>query len=57
VPFEVSDSISFYDLTSFACVLVREEVFKDIGLMDDGYFMYFEDVAFPIMHRRQGGRF
>ncbi|MDG1142475.1 MAG: glycosyltransferase family 2 protein [Hellea sp.] len=46
VPYPVSDNIDFYDWTSFACVLVRAKVFKDIGLMDDGYFMYFEDVSF-----------
>jgi len=28
---------------SFACVLLRGEMIKDIGLMDDGYFMYRED--------------
>jgi N-acetylglucosaminyl-diphospho-decaprenol L-rhamnosyltransferase len=32
--------------TSFACVLVRHEVIEDIGLMDDGYFMYYEDSDF-----------
>lgn len=31
------------DWTSFACVLVRREVIDEIGLMDEGYFMYFED--------------
>ena len=51
VPYPVSDQLDFYDWTSFACVLVRAEVFKEIGLMDDGYFMYFEDVAFA--HKAQ----
>jgi len=51
VPFAVSDQPEFYDWTSFACVLVKAEVFKDVGLMDDGYFMYFEDVAFA--HKAQ----
>ncbi len=35
-----------YEWTSFACVLVRRAVFDAIGPMDDGYFMYFEDVDF-----------
>jgi GT2 family glycosyltransferase len=35
-------------------VLVKAEVFRDIGLMDDGYFMYFEDVAFAY-HAQQAG--
>lgn len=34
------------DWTSFACVLVRREVFAAIGLLDEGYFMYYEDVDF-----------
>jgi len=42
----VTDKISFPNWSSFACVLVRKEVFDDIGLMDDGYFMYFEDAEF-----------
>lgn len=28
---------------SFACVLLRGDMVKDIGLMDEGYFMYRED--------------
>jgi len=54
VPYTVSNQRGFYDWTSFACVLVRAEVFKDVGLMDDGYFMYFEDVAFAY-HAQQVG--
>ncbi len=29
---------------SFACCLIRKTVIDDIGLMDEGYFMYFEDI-------------
>ena len=54
VPHAVSDTAGFYDWTSFACVLVKADVFKDVGLMDDGYFMYFEDVAFAY-HAKQAG--
>lgn len=46
VPIPVSDKPSMPDWSSFACVLIRKEVFYDIGLMDDGYFMYFEDAEF-----------
>lgn len=31
------------DWLSFVAVLIRAEVIADIGLMDDGYFMYLED--------------
>jgi len=54
VPYAISEQAKFYDWTSFACVLVKAEVFKDIGLMDHGYFMYFEDVAFAY-HAKQAG--
>lgn len=54
VPYPVSDKQQYYDWVSFACVLVKSEVFDDIGLMDDGYFMYFEDVAFAY-HAKQVG--
>lgn len=40
--------------TSFACVLIRQEVFDRIGLLDDGYFMYFEDVEFCYRARKAG---
>ncbi len=29
--------------TSFACVMVRKRMINEIGYMDEGYFMYFED--------------
>jgi len=54
VPFEVSNIPGYYDWTSFACVLVRAEVFDNIGLMDSGYFMYFEDVAFAYNAKKAG---
>ncbi|HQR03424.1 MAG: glycosyltransferase family 2 protein [Proteobacteria bacterium] len=40
--------------TSFACVLVREAVFDQVGLLDSGYFMYFEDVEFCHRARQSG---
>jgi N-acetylglucosaminyl-diphospho-decaprenol L-rhamnosyltransferase len=46
VPQKVNNEIVNCDWTSFACVLIKAEVFKAIGLMDDGYFMYYEDVQF-----------
>ncbi len=54
VPYPVSSQQEYYDWTSFACVLVKSKVFSDIGLMDDGYFMYFEDVSFSY-HAKQAG--
>jgi len=42
----VKDNNDYYQWTSFACVLIRADVFEQIGLLDDGYFMYYEDVEF-----------
>ncbi|AFI84247.2 family 2 glycosyl transferase [Methylophaga nitratireducenticrescens] len=45
---------SYSDWTSFACVMIRQEVFKQIGLMDEGFFMYFEDAEFCHRARKAG---
>ncbi|MCA9605083.1 MAG: glycosyltransferase family 2 protein [Myxococcales bacterium] len=34
------------DWIGFACVLVRRAVIDEVGLLDEGYFMYFEDVDY-----------
>jgi N-acetylglucosaminyl-diphospho-decaprenol L-rhamnosyltransferase len=39
---------------SFACVLIRREVIAAIGPMDEGFFMYFEDVDYSRRARRAG---
>jgi GT2 family glycosyltransferase len=46
VPIPVADNPTTPDWTSFACVLIRREVVLSVGLLDDHYFMYFEDVDF-----------
>lgn len=42
------------DWVSFACVLIRREVIDRVGLMDEGYFMYFEDADYCRLARRAG---
>ena len=54
VPIEVSDHPSFPQWTSFASVMIRREVFEQIGPMDEGYFMYYEDVDFCRRARQAG---
>ena len=46
VPLPVSDKPIEPQWTSFACVLIRHEVIEQVGLMDEGYFMYFDDVDY-----------
>jgi GT2 family glycosyltransferase len=56
VPIRVSDERSFPEWTSFACVMIRREVLERIGPLDDGFFMYFEDVEFSFRAREAGWR-
>ena len=39
---------------SFACVLLRRELIDEIGPLDDGYFMYFEDTDYSLRARKAG---
>jgi hypothetical protein len=53
----VQNSAVMPQWTSFACVLIRRRVLEKVGLLNDGYFMYFEDVEFCHRLRRAGFRF
>jgi GT2 family glycosyltransferase len=44
------------DWLAGASMIVRRGVFDDIGLMDDQYFLYFEEVDFFLRARRAGWR-
>lgn len=54
VPLPAHESVAEPEWIGFACVLIRREVIEQIGFLDEGYFMYFEDVDY--CHRvRQAG--
>ena len=42
------------DWVSGACMAVRTEVFDRIGMLDEGYFLYFEETDFCLRARRAG---
>ncbi|MBU0619375.1 glycosyltransferase family 2 protein [Patescibacteria group bacterium] len=42
------------DFVSGACVLVKKEVFEQIGFLDERYFFYFEDVDFCVRAKKTG---
>jgi N-acetylglucosaminyl-diphospho-decaprenol L-rhamnosyltransferase len=44
------------DWISFACVLIRSEAISAIGPMDEGFFMYFEDVDYCRRANQAGWR-
>lgn len=41
---------------SFACILLRGDMVRAIGPMDEGYFLYFEDTEYCLRARRAGWR-
>jgi hypothetical protein len=41
---------------SFACILLRGAMVRAIGPMDEGYFLYFEDIEYCLRARRAGWR-
>ncbi len=43
-----------HDWVSFACALIRREVFEQAGLLDEGFFMYFDDPDYCRRARRLG---
>ena len=53
---EASGRTDDLDWVSFACVAVRREVFERVGDLDEGYFMYFEDMDFCRRARAAGFR-
>ncbi|HTF88537.1 MAG TPA: glycosyltransferase family 2 protein [Planctomycetota bacterium] len=42
------------DWVAGASMIVRTQVFRDIGLLDEGYFLYYEEVDFCLNARRAG---
>jgi len=54
VPLRVSDEQIEPPWASFACILIRRDVIEQVGLMDDGYFMYFEDIDYCRRARKRG---
>jgi GT2 family glycosyltransferase len=46
VPVPVSDTDVEMQWGSFACALIRRDVVDKIGVLDEGYFLYFDDVDY-----------
>jgi len=44
------------DWASFACILLRDRMIRQVGPMDEGYFLYFEDVEYCWRARRADWR-
>lgn len=42
------------DWASFACILLRGEMVRELGPMDEGYFLYYEDSAYALSAQQAG---
>jgi GT2 family glycosyltransferase len=48
------DRIGPTDLAHGACMMVRRQLFEEIGLLPEDYFLYYEEIDFCERARRQG---
>lgn len=54
VPLPVSNELEHPEWVSFACALIRGEVWQALAGLDDQFFMYFEDADFCRRARKAG---
>lgn len=47
-------NMDFTDWFTGCCVLIKSEVFKDIGYFDESFFAYYEDIDFSIRLKNKG---
>jgi GT2 family glycosyltransferase len=47
------DFVEPVDWTSGACMLISSQAIRDVGLLDESYFLYYEDVDWCIRARRR----
>lgn len=50
----VSEEICQTDWVAGASMIIRREVFETVGLMDEDYFMYYEEMDFCLQAKRAG---
>lgn len=50
----VSEEACVTDWVAGASMMIRREVIQDVGLMDEGYFMYYEEMDYCLQARRAG---
>lgn len=46
--------LKYCQFVSFACVLIKKQVFEKAGYLDERYFMYLEDVDFCLTAKKAG---
>ena len=53
-PIELDEPEQKLDWVSFACVMLRGDVVRKVGLMDEAFFMYFEDIEYCLRVKKAG---
>lgn len=48
------DNPKYIEYCPTCCLLINKDVFEDVGLMDEKYFMYFDDTDFIVRVNRKG---
>ena len=56
VALQMPPSDADIEWASFACILLRSAMVRQVGPMDEGYFLYFEDVEYCWRARQEGWR-
>jgi len=54
VPIDVSDAPMEPQWASFACALIRSKLLSELGILDEGYYLYFDDVDYCRTARNAG---
>lgn len=54
IPLDMPPAQEQIEWASFAAIMLRGEMIDAIGLMDEGYFLYFEDTEYCLRARRAG---
>ncbi|WP_227271823.1 glycosyltransferase family 2 protein [Roseobacter weihaiensis] len=54
VPLGLDPDPAQIDWASFACILLKGEMVRALGPMDEGYFLYFEDAEYCLRAKRAG---
>ncbi len=54
VPVAMSDEPHECDWLSFACAIIRMQTMREVGVLDDGYYLYFDDVDYCRMAHLKG---
>lgn len=48
------DKSKFVEYTPTCCLLIHKDVFDEVGLMDEKYFMYYDDIDFVVRANKLG---